>query len=66
MLRVSTLRASCAALAGSASLTAAARGRAGLVLVDGDPLEDIRLTRATVRAFESGYAVSRSTPGSAP
>ena len=36
--------------------------RADLVLVDGNPLEDIRATRAIVRIFKNGYEVSRTPP----
>ena len=36
--------------------------RADLVLVDGNPLDDIRITRAIVRVFKNGYEVARSIP----
>jgi len=40
--------------------------RADLVLVDGNPLEDVRLTRAIVRVFKNGYELSRSMTASVP
>lgn len=43
-----------------------AGSRADLVLVDGNPLEDIQLTRAIVRVFKNGYEVSRSMAASTP
>ena len=36
--------------------------RADLLLVEGNPLEDIRATRAIVRIFKNGYEVSRTPP----
>lgn len=38
----------------------AAGSRADLVLVDGNPLQDIQLTRAIVRVFKNGFEVSRT------
>jgi imidazolonepropionase-like amidohydrolase len=38
--------------------------RADLVLVDGNPLADIKATRAILRVFKNGYDVRR-TPGDA-
>jgi imidazolonepropionase-like amidohydrolase len=44
-----------------------ARGaRADLVLVNGNPLEDIRLTRAIDRVFKNGFEVSRTPPSATP
>jgi len=39
--------------------------RADLVLVEGNPLQDIELTRAIVRIFKNGFEVSRALPPSA-
>jgi imidazolonepropionase-like amidohydrolase len=39
-----------------------AGARADLVLVDGNPLRDIKLTRAIVRIFKNGFEVSRALP----
>ena len=36
--------------------------RADLVLVEGNPLQDIELTRAIVRIFKNGFEVSRALP----
>lgn len=36
--------------------------RADLVLVEGNPLDDIRATRAIVRIFKNGFEVSRTPP----
>jgi imidazolonepropionase-like amidohydrolase len=36
--------------------------RADLVLVEGNPLQDIELTRAIVRIFKKGFEVSRALP----
>lgn len=43
-----------------------AGSRADLVLVEGNPLEDITQTRAIVRVFKNGYEVSRSIPAGTP
>ncbi|HVF38479.1 MAG TPA: amidohydrolase family protein [Gemmatimonadaceae bacterium] len=40
--------------------------RADLVLVEGDPTQNIEMTRAIVRIFKNGYEVSRSLPLTAP
>ena len=40
--------------------------RADFVLVDGNPLEDIQLTRAIARVFKNGYEVPRSLPAKTP
>ena len=40
--------------------------RADLVLVDGNPLRDIRATRAIVRVFKNGFEVPREPPAAAP
>ena len=40
--------------------------RADLVLVDGNPLDDIRATRAIARVFKNGFEVSRTLPSVAP
>lgn len=40
----------------------AAGARADLVLVEGNPLEDVQLTRAIVRVFKNGYELSRAMP----
>ena len=39
--------------------------RADLVLVDGNPLADIRATRAIVKVFKNGFEVSRAPPAPA-
>jgi imidazolonepropionase-like amidohydrolase len=39
-----------------------AGNRADLVLVEGNPLQDIQVTRAIVRVFKNGYEVARSIP----
>lgn len=43
-----------------------AGSRADLVLVEGNPLDDIQLTRAIVRVFKNGYDVPRIIPASSP
>jgi imidazolonepropionase-like amidohydrolase len=40
--------------------------RADLLLVDGNPLEDITATRAIVRVFKNGFAVNRTISNNAP
>jgi imidazolonepropionase-like amidohydrolase len=40
--------------------------RADLVLVEGNPLQNIELTRAIVRIFKNGFEVSRALPPSPP
>jgi imidazolonepropionase-like amidohydrolase len=44
----------------------AAGARADLVLVNGNPLEDVRLTRAIARVFKNGYEISRTIPLKTP
>ena len=40
--------------------------RADLVLVEGDPIRDIRATRAIVGLFKNGFEVRREPPAAAP
>ena len=40
--------------------------RADLLLIDGNPLEDIRITRAIARVFKNGFEISRTPPAPAP
>jgi imidazolonepropionase-like amidohydrolase len=40
--------------------------RADLVLVDGNPLQDITATRTIIRIFKNGFEVSRAVPPGAP
>jgi imidazolonepropionase-like amidohydrolase len=40
--------------------------RADLVLVDGNPLADIKATRAIVRVFKNGFYVRRAPAETAP
>jgi imidazolonepropionase-like amidohydrolase len=43
-----------------------AGARADFVMVDGNPLEDVRLTRAITRIFKNGYEISRTVPAKVP
>jgi imidazolonepropionase-like amidohydrolase len=40
--------------------------RADFVMVEGNPLEDVRLTRAMTRIFKNGYEVQRTVPAKLP
>ena len=40
--------------------------RADLLLIDGNPLADIRMSRAIARVFKNGFEISRTPPAPAP